>query len=46
MLRSNSQSMTEFISRVGVDKVREVLAIRIHSFKAPDKSISSVFGPN
>jgi len=38
--------MTEFISRVGVDKVREVLAMRILSFKAPDKSISSVFGPN
>jgi ferredoxin-nitrite reductase len=45
-VESNSQSITEFISRVGVDKVREVLAMRIHSFKAPDKSISSVFGPN
>jgi ferredoxin-nitrite reductase len=45
-VESNSQSITEFISRVGVDKVREVLAMRIPSFKAPDKSISSVFGPN
>jgi ferredoxin-nitrite reductase len=44
--KSGVKNMAEFVTKYGVDGIREELARRVPSFMKPDQNIKIVFGPN
>ncbi|WP_252901349.1 hypothetical protein [Vulcanisaeta sp. JCM 14467] len=44
--KSGIHGVRDFVTRVGLDAVRNELAKYVPSFKPPDKDISIVFGPD